>query len=90
MCDRCDNPAWLANADQALQQLIGTNTDLGLQALREMSTQTDDQLLVFNIMLANYRQQSADDPAAALETFIGLLIGALMRLDREQRKVRAA
>lgn len=89
MCDRCDNPAWLANADQALQQLIGTNTDLGLQALREMSTQTDDQLLVFNIMLANYRQQSAGDPAA-LETFMGLLIGALMRLDREQRKVRAA
>lgn len=89
MCDRCDNPAWLANADQALQQLIGTNTDLGLQALREMSTQTDDQLLVFNIMLANYRHQSAGDPAA-LETFMGLLIGALMRLDREQRKVRAA
>lgn len=83
MCQRCTQ--WLAGADQRVAELIDAHTDRGLAGLREAMAMTNDQVGVFNIMFNNYRAQSAGDPDA-LPTFIGMLIGALMRIERDRRR----
>lgn len=83
MCQRCTQ--WLAGADQHVAELVDANTDRCLAGLREAMSMTHDQVGVFNIMFNSFRTQSAGDPEA-LETFIGMLVGALMRIDRDQRR----
>lgn len=84
MCER--RTRWLANADQHLERLISKNVDQALEGLREVQADCGgDAVATYNVTFDRYRDASAEhlDP---LDPLIGLLTGALMRLEREQRR----